>query len=258
MTDHQKAQIWRFFNSQTQFGMEIPFWLALDCLMQRELCGRACLGRAPRDREAWVVGKKQEKMYVVVRGSACVVEASDGGGTPSSSTMASEEEVTDKAMVEGPVWRKDPTNDLRKASHVFGCLKVPDAVQECLTKACSDARKLRSFLLKEIDRSIEFDELLVKEGFPPEIGLTKDVPTEQTFLTAEEEPEPQEEPEESSEDEDSDDPVAACVEITSRDAPPSTRRLLDGVNLHAIDATPARWRGGGLTPLDSVIAHPTH
>ena len=113
MTDHQKAQIWRF-NSQTQMGLEIPFWLALDCLMQRELCGRACLGRAPLDREAWVVGKKQEKMYVVVKGSACVVEASEGGGTPSSSTMASEEEVTDKAMVEGPIWRKDPANDLRR------------------------------------------------------------------------------------------------------------------------------------------------
>ena len=122
--------------------------------------------------------------------------------------MATEEEVTDKAMVEGPVWRKDPTNDLRRASHVFGCLKVPDAVQECVTKACADARKLRAFLLREIDRSIEFDELLVKEGFPPEIGLTKDVPAEQTFLTAEEEPVQEEEPpqEESSEDEDSDDP----------------------------------------------------
>ena len=208
MSDHQKAQIWRFFNSQTQMGLEIPFWLALDCLMQRELCGRACLGRAPLDREAWVVGKKQEKMYIVVKGSACVVEASDGGGTPSGATMATEEEATDKAMVEGPVWRKDPANDLRRASHVFGCLKVPDTVQECLTKACSDARKLRAFLLREIDRSIEFDELLVKEGFPPEIGLTR-TPREgdATFLTAEEEPEPEEPPqEESSEDEDSDDP----------------------------------------------------
>ena len=208
MSDHQKAQIWRFFNSQTQMGLEIPFWLALDCLMQRELCGRACLGRAPLDREAWVVGKKQEKMYIVVKGSACVVEASEGGGTPSGATMATEEEVTDKAMVEGPVWRKDPANDLRKASHVFGCLKVPEAVQECLTKACSDARKLRSFLLREIDRSIEFDELLVKEGFPIEIGLTR-TPREgdATFLTAEEEePPPEQEPEESSEDEDSDDP----------------------------------------------------
>ena len=208
MSDHQKAQIWRFFNSQTQMGLEIPFWLALDCLMQRELCGRACLGRAPLDREAWVVGKKQEKMYIVVKGSACVVEASDGGGTPSGATMATEEEATDKAMVEGPVWRKDPANDLRRASHVFGCLKVPDTVQECLTKACSDARKLRAFLLREIDRSIEFDELLVKEGFPPEIGLTR-TPREgdATFLTAEEEPEPEEPPqEEFSEDEDSDDP----------------------------------------------------
>ena len=208
MSDHQKAQIWRFFNSQTQMGLEIPFWLALDCLMQRELCGRACLGRAPLDREAWVVGKKQEKMYIVVKGSACVVEASDGGGTPSGATMATEEEATDKAMVEGPLWRKDPANDLRRASHVFGCLKVPDTVQECLTKACSDARKLRAFLLREIDRSIEFDELLVKEGFPPEIGLTR-TPREgdATFLTAEEEPEPEEPPqEESSEDEDSDDP----------------------------------------------------
>ena len=93
MSDHQKAQIWRFFNSQTQMGLEIPFWLALDCLMQRELCGRACLGRAPLDREAWVVGKKQEKMYIVVKGSACVVEASEGGGTPSGATMATEEAV---------------------------------------------------------------------------------------------------------------------------------------------------------------------
>ena len=208
MSDHQKAQIWRFFNSQTQMGLEIPFWLALDCLMQRELCGRACLGRAPLDREAWVVGKKQEKMYIVVKGSACVVEASEGGGTPSGGTMATEEEVTDKAMVEGPLWRKDPANDLRRASHVFGCLKVPDTVQECLTKACADARKLRAFLLREIDRSIEFDELLVKEGFPIEIGLTR-TPREgdATFLTAEEPQEEEEpQPEESSEDEDSDDP----------------------------------------------------
>ena len=122
--------------------------------------------------------------------------------------MATEEEATDKAMVEGPVWRKDPANDLRRASHVFGCLKVPDTVQECLKKACADARKLRAFLLREIDRSIEFDELLVKEGFPIEIGLTR-TPREgeATFLTAEEEePPPEQEPEESSEDEDSDDP----------------------------------------------------
>ena len=72
---------------------------------------------------------------------------------------------------------------------------MPDAVQECLTKACSDARKLRAFLLREIDRSIEFDELLVKEGFPIEIGLTR-TPREgdATFLTAEEEPEPEEPP----------------------------------------------------------------
>ncbi len=206
--------------------------------MQRELCGRACLGRAPLDREAWVVGKKQEKMYVVVRGSACVVEASEGGGTPSSSTMAADEEVTDKAMVEGPIWRRDATNDLRRASHVFGCLKVPDSVQDCLRKACADARKLRAFLLREIDRSIEFDELLVKEGFPIEIGLTR-TPREgdATFLTAEEEPPPQEEPEESSEDEDSDDPVAACVGITFRDAPRRRR-----------DACSMAWRCGSYTP----------
>lgn len=210
MSIHQQAQVWRFLQSQTQVGLEWPVWSALDCLGQREFCGRACLGRAPLDREAWVVGKKSERLYVVLRGTAGVLEAREEGGAPTASKMATEEVDGDFAMTEGPHWCRTPDNDIRTASHAFGSLKVPEAVDHAIKHAVSDARKLRTFLKREIANALDFDEVLCKAGFPPESGLvhTPRPGEEPTFLTAavlEEEP---------SEDEVSDDEaeVAALQE----------------------------------------------